>query len=207
MTFADLLDRARALMTSERAILGICGPPGSGKSTLAQRLANALGNSAQHVGMDGFHLARSELDRLGRTPRKGAPDTFDAHGYVHLLERLKPKQGNAIVYAPVFRRDLEEPIACAVPIGPDIRLVITEGNYLLLPDSPWNTIRTLLDETWFLAPEENQRREWLTKRHQAHGRTPEEAAERTMGSDERNAVLINATASAADLVVHTPLED
>lgn len=207
MKFADLLSKAKSLLVVDRAILGICGPPGAGKSTLAERLADALGDHVIHVGMDGFHLAQTELERLGRTPRKGAPDTFDAYGYVHLLERLKHRQGNEIVYAPVFRRDLEEPIACAVPIGPEIRLVITEGNYLLLPEEPWNRIQTLLDESWFLAPEEDRRREWLRKRHEAHGRTPEEAAERTLGSDERNALLINATRSAADLIVPTPLDD
>ncbi|WP_460402014.1 nucleoside/nucleotide kinase family protein [Actinophytocola sediminis] len=194
-------------MRAERAILGICGPPGAGKSTLAERLATELGPGAAHLGMDGFHLAKAELDRLDRTARKGAPDTFDAAGYVHLLDRLKTNPANEIVYAPRFRRDLEEPIACAVPIAPEIRLVVTEGNYLLLPDDPWRRVRPLLDECWFLAPEENLRRTWLRYRHEAYGRTPEEADERTLGSDERNAVLINATRDTADLVIPTPVED
>jgi pantothenate kinase len=205
--FTDLLARAAVMMAAERAILGLCGPPGAGKSSLAERLVDELGPDAIHIGMDGFHLAQIELDRLGRTERKGAPDTFDAAGYAHLLARLKSHPANEIVYAPYFRRDLEEPIACAVPVAPEIRLIVTEGNYLLLPDHPWNTIRTVLDEAWFLAPEEDLRRQWLRNRHQAYGRTPEEANERTLGSDERNAVLINSTRADADLIVPIPLDD
>lgn len=206
MRFADLVARANSLMSAERAILGICGPPGAGKSTLAERLVEALGADAIQIGMDGFHLAQVELTRLNRAERKGAPDTFDAAGYVNLLSRLNSRPRDEVVYAPLFRRDLEEPIACAVPVPPEIRLVVTEGNYLLLPESPWNRIRGLLTESWFLAPDEELRREWLRRRHEAYGRTPEEARERTLGSDERNAVLINATRSTADLVIPTPLD-
>jgi pantothenate kinase len=205
MKFTDLVTRASSLMTENRAILGICGPPGAGKSTLTERLVNAVG--AIHIGMDGFHLAQVELSRLNRTERKGAPDTFDAAGYVNLLSRLKSNPANETVYAPLFRRDLEEPIACAVPVSPETRLIVTEGNYLLLPEIPWNKVRPLLTESWFLAPDEELRRQWLQKRHMSYGRTPEEAMERVFGSDERNAVLINATRSRADLIIPTPLDD
>lgn len=198
----DLVARARALMaTGSRVLLGICGAPGAGKSTVAEQLVAETGPSSVCVGMDGFHLAQAELDRLGRAGRKGAPDTFDAAGYVHLLRRLRDHPPGETVYAPLFRRDLEEPIACAVPVPPEVRLVVTEGNYLLLPDDPWNEVRGLLDETWFLAPPEEVRRERLLARHRRFGRTPEQARERTLGSDERNAVLVNRTAQAADLVI------
>lgn len=207
MKFTDLLTRATELMREDRAILGICGPPGAGKSTISERLVNAIGEDAALIGMDGFHLAQVELTRLGRTERKGAPDTFDAAGYVNLLSRLKSHPANETIYAPVFRRDLEEPIACAVPVPPRIRLVVTEGNYLLLPDSPWNEIPRMLTESWFLAPDEDVRRHWLHQRHESYGRTPEEARERTLGSDERNAILINKTRAKADLIIPTPLDD
>jgi pantothenate kinase len=202
--FKDLVARVRSL-GPDRVLLGICGAPGAGKSTLAERLVTALGDEAVYVGMDGFHLAQVELERLNRTERKGAPDTFDAWGYVNLLSRLSQASA-ATVYAPEFRREIEEPIAGAVPVRAEHRIVVTEGNYLLLEDAPWNQIKNLLTETWFLSPDEALRRERLIARHEAFGRTREEARERTLGSDERNAVLINATSPAADLVL-TSIED
>lgn len=204
MKFDDLVTRARGL-GPDRVLLGICGAPGAGKSTLAAKLVTALGDEAVYVGMDGFHLAQVELTRLNRTARKGAPDTFDAAGYVNLLSRLAT-QTTTTVYAPEFRREIEEPIAGAVPVHPEHRIVVTEGNYLLVPEDPWHQVKTLLTETWFLSPTETLRRERLIARHQTFGRTLDEARERTLGSDERNAVLINATLPAADLVLHAVLD-
>lgn len=200
--FAELTDKANRLIESGgRRILGITGAPGAGKSTLARRLVDALGDKAIEVGMDGFHFARRELARLGRTERKGAPDTFDALGYVALLERLRAPGNQGVVYAPEFRRDLEEPIGSAVPVPPDVPLVVTEGNYLLLADGPWRHVRPLLDQVWFLAPPEDERLARLIARHRAFGRTEEEARERTFGSDQVNATLVAATADLADLIV------
>jgi pantothenate kinase len=201
-TFDELVGRAVALaVPGQRHLLGICGPPGAGKSMLAGRLVAALGERAVYVGMDGFHLAQVELDRLGRAERKGAPDTFDATGYVHLLARLRANRPGEVVYAPEFRREIEEPIACAVPVAPEVPLVITEGNYLLLPEQPWARVRPLLDEVWFLAPDEDLRKQWLMDRHRAYGRTLEAARNRTLGSDQANAERVNATALSSDLVL------
>jgi pantothenate kinase len=201
-----LIRRGRALAaTGRRCLLGICGAPGAGKSTLAEQLVTALADRAVLVGMDGFHLSQRELRRLGREPRKGAPDTFDAAGYVDLIRRLRrngPDQPDAeTVYAPEFRRELEEPIACAVPVAPEIPLVITEGNYLLLPDPPWRALRGLLDEVWFLAPDESVRLARLVERHRRYGRSDAEAHDRAHGPDQVNASRIQATADRADLVI------
>ncbi|CAM3082335.1 nucleoside/nucleotide kinase family protein [Saccharomonospora xinjiangensis] len=199
-SFEELLNRAHALAErSERTVLGIAGAPASGKTTLAWRLADALGAQAAVVGMDGFHLAQVELNRLGRTDRKGAPDTFDAHGYVHLVRRLAA--GTETVYAPEFRREIEEPIAGAVPVSEKVRLVITEGNYLLLDTDPWGELRSLIDEVWFLEPDEDDRIERLVTRHRKFGRSLVEAQQRARGSDQRNADLIAPTATRADLVI------
>jgi pantothenate kinase len=201
-----LIRRARGLAgTGGRRLLGICGAPGAGKSTLAERLVAALDGSAVLVGMDGFHLAQVELRRLGREDRKGAPDTFDAAGYVDLIQRLRrngPGSPTAeTVYAPEFRREIEEPIAGAVPVHPSVPLVVTEGNYLLLPDHPWNALRPALDEVWFLAPDEDVRLDRLLARHRRYGRTDAEARARVFGSDQTNANRIQPTATHADLVV------
>ncbi|MFE2875819.1 nucleoside/nucleotide kinase family protein [Streptomyces roseus] len=202
MEFTELEARARALAASGgRRILGIAGPPGAGKSTLAARLAQALGpERAAVVPMDGFHLAQAELERLGRADRKGAPDTFDAAGYAALLARLRaPAPGT--VYAPAFDRSLEEPVAGSIPVGPDVRLVITEGNYLLHEAGEWAALRALLDEVWFLAPDDALRVRRLVERHVRHGKAPARAEEWVARSDEANARLVAAGRNRADLVV------
>jgi pantothenate kinase len=200
VTFADLVADARRLAAGGRRILGITGAPAAGKSTLASRLVAALDGRAVEIGMDGFHYAQRELARLGRAERKGAPDTFDANGYVALLRRLRVA-GPDVVYAPEFRRDLEEPVGSAVPVPSDVPLVVTEGNYLLLADGPWALVRPLLDEVWFLAPPEDERVARLVERHQRFGRTEAQARARAMGSDQANAELVAGTARYADRIL------
>jgi pantothenate kinase len=144
------LARVNALLAhGRRKLLGLVGAPGSGKSTLATALQRAFAGVSQVVPMDGFHLANVELQRLGRAGRKGAPDTFDSAGYAALLRRLRQQNEGEIVYAPEFRRDIEEPIAGAIAVLPATQLVITEGNYLLLDDGPWAGVAALLDEVWY----------------------------------------------------------
>ena len=193
--------RLDALLSSGgRKLLGIVGPPGCGKSTLALSLLTLLGKSAVAVPMDGFHLANVELARLGRAGRKGAEDTFDSAGYVSLLRRLKTQQPNEIVYAPEFRREIEEPIANAIPVFPETPLVITEGNYLLLDHGHWAAVRALLDEVWYVDIDQCVRRERLVKRHMQFGRSPTAAQDWVANTDDPNAVQIEATKSRADIL-------
>ncbi|WP_328343149.1 nucleoside/nucleotide kinase family protein [Micromonospora sp. NBC_00421] len=199
----DLVARARSLADAgPRQLLGIAGAPGAGKSTLAERLVAAVGPTARLVPMDGFHLAQAELVRLGRADRKGAVDTFDANGYVSLLRRLRRLEPTA-VYAPVFRRDLEEPVAGAVEVPPSVRLVVTEGNYLLLDEPPWDEVRSLLHEAWFLDLDAELRLRRLVARHLAYGRSPETATAWAYGSDEVNTAVVVGTAGRADLVIRS----
>ncbi|MGW5648705.1 nucleoside/nucleotide kinase family protein [Saccharopolyspora sp. NPDC003752] len=199
--YSELVERARALAGSgQRRILGIAGAPAAGKGFVARRVVRELGGSAVLVPMDGFHLANCQLRRLGRADRKGAPDTFDAAGYVALLRRIR-EGGPGTVYAPEFHREIEESYAGAIAVDPDVPLVITEGNYLLLDSPPWSAVRELLDEAWFLAPDDDVRVRRLIDRHIGYGRTPEEAEEWVHRSDERNAAIISASRGRADLVV------
>jgi pantothenate kinase len=150
--------------------------------------------------MDGFHLAQVELRRLGRMERKGAPDTFDAGGYVALLRRLRDAD-EPVVYAPEFRRRIEEPVAGAIPVPCDVPLVITEGNYLLLDDGPWSQVRGLLDDAWYLDADEDARLAALIRRHERYGRSPAVARAFALGSDQRNATRVAASRHHADLII------
>jgi pantothenate kinase len=197
----DLASRARRLMAGrDRTLLGIAGPPGAGKSTLAEALVNRLGSGAVVIGMDGFHLAQAELVRLGRAERKGAPDTFDPFGYAALLHRLSVNV-EPVIYAPLFRRDLEEPIANCVAVAEQVSCVITEGNYLLLGEEGWPKVHEQLDEVWYLDAPRKLRQEWLVRRRLDFGFAADEARRWTVGSDERNAEVVAATRDRADLVV------
>lgn len=170
---------------------------------VAAALVNALAPSAALVPMDGFHLANQELVRLGRRDRKGALDTFDAAGYIALLRRLREPM-EELVYAPDFRREIEEPIAGAIPIPRDVPLVVTEGNYLLVREAPWASVRGLLDEVWYLDIEEAVRIGRLVARHVVHGKSPQAAMAWSLGSDQRNADLVAGTRESADLIVRLP---
>lgn len=199
--YALLLDRARALASpGERRLLGIAGSPGSGKSTLAQRLITDLGPIAALAPMDGFHRTNAELDQLGWRTEKGSPRTFDAAGFVALLRDVR-SAGPEPVTGPGFDRVTDEPVPAAWSIGPEVALVVVEGNYLLLKAEPWHAIRPMLDEAWFCAPAADVRLDRLVSRHVQFGRTPEDAAERATGSDEANAALVEASRRRADLLV------
>lgn len=197
-TYKDRLNSLRK--GGGRKILGIVGPPGCGKSTLVAILIEWLGDAAVVVPMDGYHLANVELARLGRSRRKGAEDTFDSAGYVALLRRLKNQQSNEIVYAPEFRREIEEPIANAIPVFPETALIITEGNYLLLDHGHWVGVSELLDEIWYVDVDHAVRHDRLVKRHMHFGRSQSEAEDWVSTTDEPNAVRIEATKHRADVL-------
>ncbi|MDR6972518.1 pantothenate kinase [Leifsonia shinshuensis] len=201
-----LIRRALALAPADgRVVLGIAGSPGSGKTTLARTVAAGVNRlagagTAVHLPMDGFHLANATLDALGRHDRKGAIDTFDGWGFAALLERVLAERTNP-VYAPSFERTVDEPVAGAIPIPPGTRLVVAEGNYLLVDQDPWSRIPALLAESWFVATPEDERMRRLVDRHTRHGRTPEAAAAWARDVDGANAVVIEASRPRATLVV------
>lgn len=203
---AALVERAASLLDrSGRVVLGITGPPGAGKSTLTALLLARLGSDlgedvVGHLPMDGFHLADVQLDRLGLRDRKGAPETFDVDGYVAALRRLHAWPDRTL-YVPGFERDLEQPIAGALAIGSSARLVVTEGNYLLLPDGGWERVRPLLAEAWYVEVDDHVRRARLVARHEEFGKSPDAARWWVEQVDEPNARLVSAARDAADLVV------
>jgi pantothenate kinase len=201
-----LVQRAQTVLgTARRRLLGITGSPGAGKTTLATQLVTALNRRAGealavNLPMDGFHLANATLDRLGRHERKGAPDTFDGWGFVALLQRLRVETGHD-VYAPSFRREVDEPVAGEIVVPAATRLVVVEGNYLLVESEPWGAVRDLLDEAWFCVAPEGDRVRRLVERHTRGGRSADAASAWARDVDGRNAELIESTRSRADLLV------
>ena len=206
ITRAELLEFAVGIHATERrCLMGLTGPPGSGKSTLAAYVAGSLCPSPPVVPMDGFHLAQAVIDQQGLGDRKGSPETFDPWGFVNLVERLARPADDEVVYAPKFDRSIEESLAGAIPVKPADGLVIVEGNYLLLDESPWTQMRPVLDLCVYLEVEDAIRIRRLVDRHVRYGRPRHEAGRFVRSSDEKNARLIKATRNHADFIVRMDL--
>jgi pantothenate kinase len=200
---------ALASASRERVVIGFAGPPGAGKTTLARRVlahaAETLGPDAVgYLPMDGFHLSDDVLDALGRRDRKGAPDTFDAAGFVALLHRVVAAESD--VYAPDFDHTMGEPIAARLVIPASARLVVAEGNYLGLDEPEWNMVRPLLTRLYYVDAETGVRRRRLLTRHIAAGKTPEQAARWIDTVDEPNAARVASTRVVADAVIDASTE-
>jgi pantothenate kinase len=184
-----------------RTLLGITGAPGSGKSTFAARLQQEFGPEvAVVVPMDGFHLGNAIIDGTPLRQRKGAMDTFDVGGYLSLLRRLV-RRDEEVVYAPEFRRTLDEPVAASIAVPASASLVITEGNYLLADTPEWKDVRAQLDEVWFMDTPPAVRLARLVGRHVEFGMERGAAEAWASGPDAANARLIEATRPAADRII------
>ncbi|MFF2318580.1 nucleoside/nucleotide kinase family protein [Arthrobacter sp. NPDC058097] len=192
----------RSRVTSgRRFLLGVAGSPGSGKSTFSACLAEALGSDAALVvPMDGFHLGNAIIDSTPLRQRKGAPDTFDVGGYLSLLQRLA-RRDEDVVYAPDFRRTLDEPVAASLAVPAAFPVIITEGNYLLNDGPRWQQVRAQLDEVWFIDTPHDMRLARLIERHMLFGMDRAAAEAWANGPDAANARLIEATRSRADRIL------
>jgi len=182
-----------------RPVIGIAGPPGAGKTTAAHHVAAQHGHTAALVFVDGFHLSNVQLRRLGRLDRKGAPDTFDVAGLVTALQRLRTARGE--VFLPGFDHVFDEPIAAEHVVESDANLIVVEGNYLLLDDGPWSSVRPLLDAVAFIDEPWDITRSRLVARQLAKGKDRERAEAWVDRSDRANYDVVATTRPRADIVV------
>lgn len=185
-------------LSNSRILIGIVGKPGAGKSTVTSKLKEILPSEETIIlSQDGYHLSNAQLKELGRSDRKGAPDTFDSISFTELLKRVASDLENHI-YFPVFHREIEESIAAEGVISPQTKIVLVEGNYLLLDDHGWNEVANQLHETWYLNINDDLRLQRLVARHIEFGKEPDFAHAWAHGTDEVNARLIETTKVRAD---------
>lgn len=201
MGMDDLIERVDVLRRrSDRVLIGIVGEPGSGKSTVSAAILDVLGGDGTVVPMDGFHLSKRELTRLGRVDRKGAIDTFDGFGYLQLITRLRAAD-EPVVYAPDYVRGVEEAVAGSIAVPASVPVVLTEGNYLLDVAPPWDGLRQLFDETWYVQASQQVRVERLIRRHVRFGMTEARARAWASNVDEVNARRVRSVRDRADLII------
>ena len=191
ISYSDLLKIVRQRGSLSRSVTALAGPPTAGKSTLAERLCADLNaedpGSAAILPMDGFHFDDAVLEARGWRDRKGAPHTFDAAGFAHILGRLRENREDEIA-VPVFDRDLEISRAGARLIPRDVRHLIAEGNYLLLSDPPWSELAMHFDTTVLLdVPMEEIERRCLERWRDLSGA---ELEVKIHGNDLPNARLV-----------------
>ena len=201
---ASLLPRLLAIKQQGRLLVALAGPPASGKSTLAEALVralNAAGRTASLVPMDGFHLDNRILSARGLLHIKGAPQTFDAEGFISLVRRLK---SDPQVFFPVFDRTRDLAVAGAAEVAPDTRVAVIEGNYLLFDAAPWRDLAGLWDFSLFIHLPEATLRDRLIRRWQDHGLEPAAALARAEANDLPNARRILAHRLPADLDIQVP---
>jgi len=189
---------------ARRFLVAVAGPPGAGKSTLADALRDALaarGESAEVLPMDGFHMDNGILTARGLLPRKGAPETFDARGFIDIVDALRA--GEEEVLVPVFDRAREIAIAAARAVPAETRFILAEGNYLLLNEAPWDRLAGRFDFTIFVGPPAEVLEERLRQRWVFYGLSEEEIRWKLHGNDLPNGRRIVENTRAADLRIES----
>ncbi|MEX0859765.1 MAG: nucleoside/nucleotide kinase family protein [Cucumibacter sp.] len=200
----DIRDLAVKMASARRGrvMIGIAGGPGAGKSGLAEAVCDAAwpGLPAQVIPMDGFHMRQKKLQRLGLAGDKGAPHTFEAERFIEFVARLRTAR--RAMPGPAYSREIEDVVPDAYVVSRKERLLIVEGNYLLLDKEPWRVLRDLFDLTIFVSLSRKRAKARLAKRHAEGGLFSDEHIARHVEEvDMVNFDLVAKTASRADLIL------
>ena len=206
---AFLVERAEALIGDERVAIGLAGGPGVGKSTIATELVAALNarspGIAAYVPMDGFHMRHAKLEELGTVKDKGMPHTFEGEAFAQFLAGLKVASWP--VHGPGYSRAIEDVVEDQFTVPPAAKVLVTEGNYLLVASSPWWQVRPLLDYAAFIDVQRDKVRARLLRRHAEHGLfTEERNREHVERVDLANYDLVGRSKGRADVVLELMTE-
>ena len=200
--FAEIVTKRAIGLSDSRKIIAISGPPASGKSTIAEAAVaslTAMEKTATLVPMDGFHLDNAALEKAGTLARKGAPETFDADGFVHLISQIA--NGTETVYAPVFDRSRDIAVAGAQLIPTNAEFVIVEGNYLMLNAAPWDQLRQFWTLSVAVSAPMDVLEQRLMERWAHYDIAPDKARAKVLGNDLKNAKMVMQNTAPSDLIL------
>ena len=181
-----------------RYFIALAGPPASGKSTISQKLNedfNSKGLPSEIFQMDGFHFDDAILNSRNLLPRKGSPETFDVMGLKNFLIRLANEPE---VVVPVFDRRLELSRSSAVTITEDKKIIIVEGNYLLLNSHPWSTLNDYFNSRIMIHCEESILEKRLIERWKSFDLSQEQINQKVYKNDLPNGVSVIQNSIEAD---------
>jgi pantothenate kinase len=205
-----------ACAAPRRILVGITGPPGSGKSVFAALLADLLNEcvtGAKDPGavvcpMDGFHYSNSYLETHYATDeggneipllsKKGAPETFDVSAFVRCLDRLRSERTVAV---PAYDRRTHDVMPAGIRVAARHRIVLVEGNYLLLNREGWAEIAPRLALSVFLRLPLDAARDFIIRRHVRGGRTHADAVRHFEEVDRKNYDVCMSSSAGADIIV------
>ena len=194
---------------ASRLVIGIAGPPASGKSTLAEALVAHLNRAEESpstkaalLPMDGYHLDNRLLEARGLLARKGAPETFDAGGFCEAVSSLR--SAGEEMFFPSFDRNRDITVADSLAVAPDVKIIVVEGNYLLLRQAPWSALKAHFTVTVFLSPPLGVLEARLQRRWIEFGLDPEAARQRATRNDLVNARLVMEQSAPADIRLDKP---